>query len=410
MLPQSCPIIVRDVFCPSPSQPDPPKHFGGRIGGAVRDVSDFWTRVTEGLAINELWNQFRHEARESYGLYSRDVDWSEIPQKKGFKRTFRSGWALFYVMLMKLSPARRVLLLLAVGLFVAPILAIILPSAQSRDLDGFFQFSAIALFILLVLELADRVTMKRDLEIAREIQTWLVPRHPPQIPGIEIAFATQPANTVAGDFYDAFLRPSASPGDESGPLLVAVADVAGKSVPAALLMATFQAGLRTLGSAPGSLDELVDRLDRYACAHSLGGLRFTTAFIAEIAPGARRLTYINAGHNAPILLHEGGAQERLEIGGIPLGISLDGASSHYDLGNVELRAGDTLIIFTDGLVEAMNEKGEEYGESRLVALLNAGRGVTAEQILQNILADVSNFVGFVRQHDDITCMVARITA
>ena len=99
--------------------------------------------------------------------------------------------------------------------------------------------------------------MKRDLQIAKEIQAWLLPSQPPQIPGLEIAFATRPANTVAGDYYDVFARPS-SAGET---FLIAVADVAGKSVPAAMLMATFQASMKTLSATPGSLTELVSRMN-----------------------------------------------------------------------------------------------------------------------------------------------------
>ncbi|HXW17483.1 MAG TPA: PP2C family protein-serine/threonine phosphatase [Candidatus Acidoferrales bacterium] len=393
-----------------PAESAPPKAAGGRVAGAVHDVADFWTRVTDGLALNQLWDQFKEEATASYNLYARDVNWSEIPRKKGLRRSLRLSLALFYVMLLKLSPARRILLLLAVAFFMAPGVTIFQPHGKSWDLNGYFEVSAVLLFVLLVLELADRVTMKRDLEIAREIQTWLVPRQPPSVPGIDIAFATQPANTIAGDFYDAFLRPSASPGGEGATLLVAVADVAGKSVPAALLMATFQSGLRTLASTPGSLVDVVDRLDRYACAHSLNGLRFTTAFIAELDPASRRLTYVNAGHNAPILQHVDGSRERLEIGGVPLGVSVQSAASHYDVGAVQLAVGDTLVVFTDGVMESLNEAGEEYGESRFLADLKFAPGASAQQILQDILDRAKNFTGAARRHDDITCLVLRVTA
>src|SRR5262249_56096930 len=117
------------------------------------------------------------------------------------------------------------------------------------------------LFILLAVELADRVTMKRDLEIAREIQEWLVPENPPEVPGLDIAFATRPQNTVAGDYFDAFVRPVPAATSEAQPLLVAVADVAGKSIPAALLIATFQASLHTLTATSATLDEVVTNLD-----------------------------------------------------------------------------------------------------------------------------------------------------
>jgi sigma-B regulation protein RsbU (phosphoserine phosphatase) len=261
----------------------------------------------------------------------------------------------------------------------------------------------LGLLLLLAMELADRVTMKRDLQIAREIQSWLVPAKPPVVPGADIAFSTRPANTVAGDYYDAFFRASDDSPDAQRLLLV-VADVAGKSVPAALLMATFQASLQTLSAAPSSLADLVAGLNGYACAHSLGGLRFTTAFFAELDPATRALSYICAGHNAPVLRRVAGAFERLEAGGLPLGISPE---TQFDSGSTRLERGDLLVIFTDGLIEAVNEKGEEYGEARMLEMLNTVPGESAAETLRFIMQSADSFVGGTRQHDDITCLILR---
>src|ERR1700739_1127121 len=281
---------------------------------------DFWARVTEGLEIEQLWGQFRAEAEASYGLYSKDVDWGVIRgEKKRWKRPLLAGWALFQALLMKLSPARRVLLLVAI------VLLVVQPEIHTGEGHPGFTLGglgALILFLLLALELADRVTMKRDLEIAREIQQWLVPDHPPHVAGADIALATRPHNTGVGDFYDEFTRPAAGGAANTGPLIIAVADVAGKSVPAALLMATFQASLRALAATPASLDEIVAGLERYARAHSLEGRRFTTAFIAEIDPTTREMRYVNAGHNDPILRRTSGQIERLSTGGPPLGLPL----------------------------------------------------------------------------------------
>ena len=373
-----------------------------------QDVRDFWARVTEGLEIGELWGQFKSEAHASYGLYSKDVDWDAIRKERNIKRYFLAAWALFQALLMKLSPARRVLLLIAV------ILLIFQPDIRFGGNEvtlGLGWVGAAILFVLLALELGDRVTMKRDLEIAREIQQWLVPDHPPLVSGMDIAFATRPQNTVAGDYYDAFLRPlpAASPGN--GPLLVVVADVAGKSVPAALLMATFQASLRALSATSASLDEIVAGLSRYTRAHSLEGRRFTTAFLAEINPETREMRYVNAGHNDPILRRASGQIERLSTGGPPFGLPLFSESEiPYPSGKVQLQSGDLLFIFTDGVVEAVNEAGQEYGESRLVPALEAAPPETATETMKRVMTDVNQFVSFARQHDDITCLVLRVSA
>jgi phosphoserine phosphatase RsbU/P len=386
---------------PRPLEPQtPPKRYRFR---------EFWQRVTEGIELDVLGRQFLSEAKSSYRLYAKDVDWEKVGNARGPRRIFRTILALFQAMLMKLSPARRVLLLVAIALllFQGDV-----RWAEKRGVSFHMGgIGVVILFILLAVELADRVTMKRDLEIAREIQQWLVPESAPKIDGIDIAFSTRPQNTVAGDYYDAFLRPVAPQSAAVGPLLVAVADVAGKSVPAALLMATFQASLRALAITPVPLGEIVDGLDRYCRAHSLDGRRFTTAFLAEIDLGTRQMHYVNAGHNDPILRRVSGAVERLSAGGPPFGLpSFTEEPIVYALARVQLQPGDLLVIFTDGLVEAINDADQEYRESRLLASIESAPQESSEAMLKRIMAAVNAFTGAARQHDDITCLVLRVTS
>lgn len=373
-----------------------------RISRFFSQVKAFWQRIAEGLEIQELWVQFKAEARASYDLYSREVDWKSWDRRSHAKRLLKVGRELFWAMMLKLSPARRVFLLIA-------LLLVLFALTNMRPLGGpsglYILLAAGSLLLLLALELADRITMKRDLEIAREIQRWLLPEVPPQVAGVDIAFATQPANTVAGDCYDVFLRTLDTGAPTADRLLLVVADVVGKSIPAALLMATFQASLRTLAGAPTSLVDLVSGLNRYACTHSLGGQRFTTAFLAELDPATHALTYVNAGHNPPILRRLSGSVERLEAGGLPLGIM---SHTSYDCGTVRLNSADRLVIFTDGVIDAENENGEDYGEPRLLALLRTTTGGSAAEQLKDLMASVETFVGPARQHDDITCLILRV--
>src|SRR5487761_696897 len=363
-------------------------------------LRNYWQRVTEGLAVQQLWGQMKADARVTYSFYSHDVDWEAMGTGRHWKRPFRIAWALFQAMLMKLTPARRVLLLIACILLVVNLKFNFSDRQVSFDLGG---FGTAILFILLALELADRVTMKRDLEIAREIQHWLVPEHPPAVPGVDIAFATRPQNTVAGDYYDAFLRPGPE-GHAGQALLMVVADVAGKSVPAALLMATFQASIHSLATRPGTLDQLARDLNHYACDHSLSGMRFTTSFLAEYDPSSKRVRYVNAGHNAPFLRHPSGVIERLSEGDVPFGIQ---SSANYRSESVTIETGDLLVIFTDGLAEAVNGAGEEYGEPRIQASVEAFTHESAASVLSVLMGGVDAFVGPARQHDDITCMGVR---
>src|SRR3984957_17203827 len=367
-------------------------------------VHNFWQRVTEGLAVSQLWSQFESEARASYRLYSHDV---EAKTPEGLTRGGRGLHVVkefFWAVMEKLSPARRVLLLAALVLLALPHGGINYNEGDKTfavEFDTHF-WAGLLLFLLLMLEIADRVVMKRDLQIAREIQTWLLPGAPPQIPGLSIAYATRPANTVAGDYYDVFPRPGRT--NEENRVIFAVADVAGKSIPAAMLMATFQASLKTLSTLQIALPELVADMNKYACTNSQGGLRFTTAFLSEYDPARRIFTYINAGHNNPILRRSTGLIERLDVGGLPLGIQPE---AQYESASVALAPGDWLIIFTDGLVEAENANQEEYGETRLLSAIAAGAAGTPAEMLNRLMAELDLFVGNTPQRDDVTCLLVK---
>ena len=368
-------------------------------------LRNFWRRVSEGLEVSQLWSQFESEARASYRLYSKDVA-AKTPEgltRRGHhlhvvKEFF---WAVFE----KLSPARRVLLLAALILLLIPHVGFQYTGDNGKvymeELDLHF-WGALLLLVLLILEIGDRVVMKRDLQIAREIQTWLLPGAPPQIPGLAIAYATRPANTVAGDYFDVFPRPGKT--NEDNRIVLAVADVAGKSIPAAMLMATFQASLKTLSTAQVALPELAANMNRYACSNSQGGLRFTTAFLAEYDAAHRTVHYINAGHNNPILRRSSGQIERLDVGGLPFGIMPE---AKYEAATIILAPGDWLVIFTDGLVEAVNARDEEYGEFRLLSAVEASKLLPPSELLKRLMFDLDVFVGNTPQHDDVTCMLLK---
>jgi len=383
--------------------------------GLRGNVRNFWHRVTEGLALSQLWSQFEKDARSSYRLYSAGLDNLEVERSR-FRRGRQIAKSLFWAIMEKLTPARRVLVLLG-------LILLFFPSATSSYADrtghvdihefDLHVYGGLLLFIALLLELADRVVMKRDLEIAKDIQAWLLPGAPLQIPGYRIAYATRPANTVAGDYYDVILRPASqnhslndnkNDNKKDDRVLFVVADVAGKSIPAAMLMATFQASLRTLSRSGIALADLVDGVNHYACSNSQGGVRFTTAFFAELDPETGDVVYLNAGHNAPILRKKSGLVERIEAGGIPVGIF---AESHYQTGQTRLESGDWLVIFTDGLVEAVNQKDEEYGEAALLRLVDRESESTPAELLRTLLAELDRYVGNTPQHDDITCLLLK---
>jgi hypothetical protein len=374
----------------------------------IKRLKRFWLRVSSGMAMSEMWKQFQADARLSYRLYSQEVDTRREPGTGRVRHFFRMVRLFFWAIVEKLTPARRVLLVAALVLMAINV-------NISWDSGGHHEstqvylgpfsldtWGELLLLAVLILEVTDRVVMKRDLQIAKEIQSWLLPPAPPAVPGLEIAFATRPANTVAGDYYDVFPRPG--PNLPGGDYLIAIADVAGKSVPAAMLMATYQASLKTLAATASTLTELASSMNNYACGNSQNGRRFTTTFLAEYDPASRRLTYVNAGHNPPLLRRKNGNMERLTEGGLPLGI-LAGATYLSDATTIE--SGDWLAIFTDGVTEAENTAAQEYGEARLMAALAANTAATPQALLHGIMSDIDRFAAGAPQHDDITLMLLK---
>jgi phosphoserine phosphatase RsbU/P len=359
-----------------------------------------WDRISEGKELSDLWAQFSADAQASYGFYGKDVDWKSINELPRWKRPRQIAKQIFWALLTKMTPARRVFFFIALGLLVLS------GTNVQGDRNLYELLAALCFLLLLSLELADKVTMKRDLEIAREIQSWLVPSKSPGVIGANLAFHTRPQNSVAGDYYDAFY-PLEDAG-QGGKLFLAIADVAGKSIPAALLMATFQASLHTIARQGVPLEELVLRLNRYACAHSLDGMRFTTAVLGEYDPATKRLCYVNAGHNAPVIRRRNASVnsgiERLEVGGMPFGIS---QQAKYETGIVDLASQDALILFTDGVVEAFNQSGEEFTDERWTAAIRKLPDLDAQRSLPFLMQRVDEFVGTTRQSDDITCLVLR---
>lgn len=324
---------------------------------------------------------------------------SEQAPKRGLKLTA----ALFQAMFQRLSPVRRVIFLLSLVLLVSP-------ETRWRGDSGLViqmqsaHIAAAGFVLLLALELADRVAMKRDLEIARDIQNMLLPEKPPEMPGVDIAFVTRPANTVAGDYYDAFLRRAPAGNNR---LFLVVADVAGKGIPAGMLMATLEATVHALAVDVVPLSALVSKLNGCSVERSAGGRHFVTAFFGEYDPNSRGLAFVNAGHNPPMLVRAGGAVERLRDGGLPLGV-LPGAD--YDEGLTTLEDGDSLYVFTDGVVEAVNGWGVEYGDERLEAHLQRSGDAPAAEQIRRLLASIDSFAAATPQSDDVTCLLMRVTA
>lgn len=238
--------------------------------------------------------------------------------------------------------------------------------------------------------------LMRELIEARELQENLLTNTEASIDGLQLAIQWQPATTVGGDYVAAFNI------DEEHAALC-VADVVGKSLPAALLMANFQASLKSLASQYLSPADVGKRLNDVLYAN-IPLHKFVTAFYGVVNIPERKLTFTNAGHNPPLLVRSNGRCERLETGGSVLGAFPD---SCYAQDEIELLHDDRLVLFTDGLTEAVDATGEQFGEERLMQLLSDHRDRSAEDLKEIVFNEVGEFCGNTFR-DDAALMVVAI--
>jgi sigma-B regulation protein RsbU (phosphoserine phosphatase) len=249
-------------------------------------------------------------------------------------------------------------------------------------------------------EVAQRERLNREVEIAREVQERLFPQKLPIIRGLDYAGHCRPALGVGGDYYDFLALPE-------GKLGIAIGDVSGKGIAAALMMASLQASLRGEATrAPENLAAAVSSINRLVYEASSSN-RYATFFYGQYDPAQGRFDYVNAGHNPPMLFHGAGENTtvtRLEPGGTVIGLL---ESSRYEQGSVRLGPGDVLIAFTDGISEAMDPNDEEWGEDRLIDAIRGCRISSAQQLLECIFDGATRFAGTAPQHDDMTLVVVR---
>jgi sigma-B regulation protein RsbU (phosphoserine phosphatase) len=247
--------------------------------------------------------------------------------------------------------------------------------------------------------MAQRERLNRELEIAREVQQHLFPQRLPPVLGLDYCGQCRSAREMGGDYYD-FLELS------DGRLGIAIGDVSGKDVSAALLMASLQASLRALAPVvhdPAALMERVNGLVRQASASN----RYVTLFYAQYDPLSRSLTYVNAGHNPPVVLRNCAASHqvfRLDVGGPVIGL----LPYRYQQGVFSHEVGDLLVLFTDGVSESMNSREEEWGEDRLIEFAKTCHGLPAPEAMRRIMTAAEAFAAGAPQHDDMTLALLRV--
>jgi sigma-B regulation protein RsbU (phosphoserine phosphatase) len=251
-------------------------------------------------------------------------------------------------------------------------------------------------------EIAARERLNRELEIAREVQQHLFPQHFPVISGLDYSGLCRPAREVGGDYYDFLELPE-------GRLGVAIGDVSGKGIGASLLMASLGASLRGQAAVVENLTELVQRVNNLVYGASTAN-RYATFFYAEYNPANLQLSFVNAGHNPPMILRRrnpGCQSFRLDAGGPPVGLLRNSA---YEQGSIALGTGDLVVLFTDGISESMNNEDEEWGEERLIDFAKTCVDMSAVEAMERIMSAAQSFAAGASQHDDMTVVVLRVAA
>ncbi|HEX8775240.1 MAG TPA: SpoIIE family protein phosphatase [Pyrinomonadaceae bacterium] len=252
-------------------------------------------------------------------------------------------------------------------------------------------------------EVAQRERLNREVEIAREVQERLFPQEFPSVAGLDYCGACRPALGVGGDYYDFLLLPN----DNLG---IAIGDVSGKGISAALLMASLQASLRAQAmQGTNDLALLMSNVNRLVYDASAEN-RYATFFYAQYEPRTRTLTYVNAGHNPPMLFreHEGEPPQLIrldEAGGCVVGLLRD---FPYSQATITLEPGDLLVAFTDGISEAMNPREEEWGEEQMIEAIRACKGLSSADMITQLVKDADAFAAGAKQHDDMTLVVIRV--
>jgi sigma-B regulation protein RsbU (phosphoserine phosphatase) len=268
------------------------------------------------------------------------------------------------------------------------------------DLEFLYSLGNLAIISIenarLFKETIEKQRMEDELKIARDIQQGLLPEKLPSIKNYDIAALTIPSKEVGGDYYDVIQR-------DEHEFVLAIGDVSGKGTPAALLMANVQASLRALSPKCSSVSETTGLINDLISSNIRGGTKFITFFWGILDARSGQFRFSNAGHNPPYLLRKNGTVEILEEGGLILGVFKTMAP--YAEAVVTLSPGDVLVMYTDGVSEAMNEKGEQFTEEKLLEVLHNSKHHSAPQIIQHIQKALASFTGDTPQSDDITILV-----
>jgi phosphoserine phosphatase RsbU/P len=375
----------------------------------------FFDEYTQGLTPGEFQKLFTRDTAEAYRYFARNIDEKSLAAQPWYRRGPKRARLLFTAFAMRLSPARRVLyavallaaIIGAIKLFqgFGPVRLLLFPFSVHvvlpKWVDGgaWLLFGFVAVNLLVLMEVADRLSLKGDLEIARDIQLAMLPGGIRHAGDAVLCGVTRPANTVGGDFYDILER-------ADGRFVIALGDVAGKGSPAALLMALLLAMMRTLVDEGLETARLLERLNVQVARHSPAS-RFITLFYGLYNPADGKLQFVNAGHLPPLLRRADGRFEHVTgdgKGGLALGMF---ERATYEMHEITIAPGDVLVLFSDGITEAEDPNGRAFEEAGVEAVVNREASSEPDAIGGAILTAAEHHAGDARLGDDLTALVLK---
>jgi phosphoserine phosphatase RsbU/P len=351
--------------------------------------------VIQDIRRGDFRHTVKRDLRDLYRFYLDEDTRAHLASMHRVKRGLVMTWWLAKSLILNLNPTRRLLLLISILLAMQGDIIFRDEKVDFRIDLGLPAF--LLLLFILMLELKDKLLARNELETGRAVQMALLPSDSPSFPGWDIWLYTRPANDVGGDLVDYLAIGETRLG-------LALGDVAGKGLGAALLMAKLQATLRALATEAPSLSELGATMNEIFWRDQVAG-RYATLVYLELVAGSDTVRLLNAGHLPPFIIGRDTCRE-MEPSSQPIGI-LPGA--HFMEQQIPIRLGETMLVYSDGVTEARNGTGEFFGEERLAPLLPRLAGLPSKSAADLVLAEVERFMGEERYPDDLSLIVLRRT-
>ena len=348
--------------------------------------------IKNDLKSGDFLKTLKREFRELKSFYINAEKQKRLGEMNLFKRVIVMFWWILKSMMLKLTPIRRILLL--VGIIFLFTVHINVDSGNKRSTVNDGLIGTAIIILVLMLELKDKLLASDELKAGRKVQLALMPEERPEFPGWSVWLYTEPANDVSGDLID-FINISP---DRAG---LVMADVAGKGLNAALLTTKLQATVRAF-AADYFCEKLVSKVNSIFYRDSLRNI-FASLLYVELTPDSNHLKYVNAGHMPPLIIKSGNVQE-LNRGEAAIGLMKD---VDYSLNTIELERGDVFIVYSDGVTEAMNEKGEFFGSEKFINLLAKTQSLYPAEIGSLIMSEINKFNGDNGVTDDLSLIILK---